>query len=67
MEVDVSKLMKEVEDYENRYENKYVGSLAAMRIAAALLEPSMEAFLISLKQIEHLNQHLSRLTTNRRK
>ena len=67
MEVDVSKLMKEVEDYENRYENKYVGSLAAMRIAAALLEPSMEAVLISLKQIEHLNQHLNQLNTNRRK
>ena len=50
MEVDVSKLMKEVEDYENRYENKYIGSMAARRIAAALGESSMEAVLISLKQ-----------------
>lgn len=77
MEVDVSKLMKEVEDYENRYrkrmsslrsfDNINYDVLVAMAKATyssnSRTITSQEIIEAKNKAIEQRNQHLSRFTT----
>ena len=81
MEVDVSKLMKEVEDYENRgrkrmsslrsFDNINYDVLVAMAKATyssnSRTITSQEIIEAKNKAIEQRNQHLSRFTTTYRR
>lgn len=81
VEVDVSKLMKEVEDYENRYRKRMssfrsfdninydvlVAMAKAKYASNARTLTSQEIIEAKNKAIEQRNQYLSQLNTNKRK